>query len=115
MLVLFLRVCLIFKQPHPHDLSALVILFSLVVLLIVRRNITRRVNHLIERIREIRRGRWEQRVDIVDHDEVSSLAKEFNLMSEELARSYSQLTEGLQEKLDLERERSYRSSGAIPG
>lgn len=84
--------------------SALVVLLSLLVLIIVRRNITRPINQLVERVREIGRGRWEQRIDVKGHDEIAALAKEFNSMSEELDRSYSRLLQEQQEKLKLERE-----------
>lgn len=84
--------------------SALVVLLSLLVLIIVRRNITRPINQLVERIREISRGRWEQRLDVKGRDEIAELAKEFNTMSEELNLSYSRFVKEQQEKLKLERE-----------
>ena len=84
--------------------TALVLLLSLLVLIIVRRNITRPINQLVDRVREIGRGRWEQRIDSKGRDEVAALAKEFNSMSEELNRSYSRFLQEQQEKLKLERE-----------
>ena len=61
----------------------------MLILIIVRRNITRPINQLVERVREIASGRWEQRIEIKGHDEIAALAEEFNTMSEELNRSYS--------------------------
>lgn len=84
--------------------STLVALLSFLILIIVRRSITRPINALISGIREIGKGRWEQRLQIKGRDEVASLAKEFNLMSEELQRSYSRLVEEQQDKLKLEKE-----------
>jgi signal transduction histidine kinase len=84
--------------------SALVALLSLLILIIVRRSITRPIDALISGIREIASGRWEQRLHVHGRDEVASLAHEFNLMSEELQRSYSRLVEEQQEKLKLEKE-----------
>jgi len=84
--------------------STLVALLCFLILIIVRRSITRPINALISGIREIARGRWEQRLHVHGRDEVASLAKEFNLMSEELQRSYSRLVEEQQDKLKLEKE-----------
>lgn len=84
--------------------SALVGLLSVLILVIVRRSITRPINTLISGIREIGKGRWEQRLQIKGRDEVASLANEFNLMSEELQLSYSRLVDEQQDKLKLERE-----------
>lgn len=82
--------------------STLVALLALLILIVVRRSITRPINELIARIREIGQGRWEQRLDIAGRDEVASLAKEFNLMSEELHQSYTRLVDEQQTKLQLE-------------
>jgi signal transduction histidine kinase len=84
--------------------STLVGLLSLLILIIVRRSITRPINALISGIREIGKGRWEQRLQIKGRDEVASLANEFNLMSEELQQSYSRLVDEQQDKLKLEKE-----------
>ena len=84
--------------------STLVALLSLLILVIVRRSITRPINTLISGIREIASGRWEQRLQVHGRDEVASLAREFNLMSEELQRIYSRLVEEQREKLKLEKE-----------
>lgn len=84
--------------------SALVVLLSILILIIVRRNITRPINELIQRIREIGRGRWEQRIEVAGHDEVTALAEEFNLMCEQLQESYSRLVKEQQAKLKLEQE-----------
>jgi signal transduction histidine kinase len=84
--------------------SVLVALLSLLILIIVRRSITRPISELIARIREIGQGRWEQRIGIRGRDEIASLAKEFNTMSEELRRSYSRLIHEQEEKLKLEQE-----------
>ncbi len=83
--------------------SVLIALLSVLILLIVRQHITRPINALIKRIREIGEGRWEQRLDVSGSDEISSLANEFNLMCEKLQQSYTRLVEEQQEKLKLER------------
>ncbi len=84
--------------------SALVLLLSLVILIIVRRNISLPINELIERIREIGKGHWEQRIKVSGRDEVGSLAQEFNRMSEKLQDTYARLLKEQQEKLRLERD-----------
>jgi nitrate/nitrite-specific signal transduction histidine kinase len=56
---------------------------------------------LIEPICAVGRGHWEQRIDISVDDEIASLAREFNLMSEELQNIYSRLTAEQLEKLKL--------------
>jgi two-component system NtrC family sensor kinase len=84
--------------------AALVILLSVLILIIVRRNITLPINQLVQRVREIGRGRWEQRIEIKGRDEIAALAGEFNTMSEELNRSYSKFLEEQQQKLKLERD-----------
>src|SRR6266702_7968269 len=49
-------------------------------------------------------GHWQQRIETRGHDEVASLANEFNIMSEELEGSYSRLVLEQDEKLKLEQE-----------
>lgn len=84
--------------------SALILLLSLFVWIIVQRSVARPINRLIERIRAVGRGHWEQRIDINGDDEIASLAREFNLMSEELQNIYSRLTTEQREKLKLEQD-----------
>ena len=82
----------------------MVILLSVLILIIVRRNITRPINHLVTRIREIGSGHWEQRIEIKGRDEIAVLAEEFNSMSEELNRSYAKFLQEQQQKMKLERD-----------
>ncbi|HET7393460.1 MAG TPA: ATP-binding protein [Candidatus Binatia bacterium] len=92
------------RQRIIGTTAALVILLSVLILIIVRRNVTRPINQLVQRVREIGRGRWEQRIEIRGRDEIAALAGEFNSMSEELNRSYSKFLEEQQQKLKLERD-----------
>ena len=92
------------RQRIIGTTAALVTLLSLLVLIIVRRSITRPINQLIARVREIGSGRWEQRIEIKGRDEIAALANEFNTMSEELNRSYSNFLQEQQQKLKLERD-----------
>jgi len=84
--------------------SALVILLSLLVLILVRRSVTRPINELIRRIKEIGEGQREQRIEIKGRDEVASLAQEFNLMCQKLQESHARLVAEQHEKLRLEQE-----------
>jgi signal transduction histidine kinase len=84
--------------------AALIILLSVLILITVRRNVSRPISELIRRIREIGQGRWEQRISISGHDEIASLAREFNLMSEELQRTYANFVKEQGEKNKLERD-----------
>ncbi|MBI3059970.1 MAG: HAMP domain-containing protein [Deltaproteobacteria bacterium] len=84
--------------------SALVLLLCVLILIIVRRSIFRPINQLIERIREIGKGHWEQRIEVTGRDEIGSLALEFNRMSERLEDTYARLIKEQQEKLLLERD-----------
>ncbi|MBI4528286.1 MAG: HAMP domain-containing protein [Deltaproteobacteria bacterium] len=84
--------------------SALVVLLSVLILILVRRNVSSPINELIERIGEIGKGHWEQRIKVSGHNEISSLAQEFNNMSERLQHTYARLVAEQQEKLRLERE-----------
>jgi two-component system, NtrC family, sensor kinase len=84
--------------------SMLVILLSLLVLILVRRSVTRPINELIRRIKEIGEGQREQRIEIKGRDEVASLAQEFNLMCQKLQESHARLVGEQQEKLRLEQE-----------
>lgn len=84
--------------------AALVVGLSVLVWVIVQRSIARPIHHLIERVREVARGQWQQRIEIAGRDEVAALAREFNLMSEELQNSYQRLVQEQAEKLRLERE-----------
>lgn len=84
--------------------AALILLLSILILIIVRRNISRPIQELIERIREIGEGHWEQRIEVSSRDEVSFLAQEFNRMCERLQDIYSRLAQEQEEKLKLERD-----------
>lgn len=84
--------------------AALVVVLSVLVWVIVQRSIARPIHRLIERVREVGRGHWQQRIEIGGKDEVATLAREFNLMSEELQTSYQRLLAEQAEKLRLERE-----------
>ena len=81
---------------------ALVLGLSFLVWMIVQHSIARPIHRLIDRVREVGRGHWRQRIDIHGDDEVATLAKEFNLMSEELQYSYHRLMAEQNEKLRLE-------------
>ncbi len=83
---------------------ALASLLSLLVWLIVRRSISLPIHRLIEKIRQVAGGNWHQRIEIGGHDEIATLAHEFNLMSDELAKSYSRLIAEQSEKLKLEQD-----------
>jgi two-component system NtrC family sensor kinase len=92
----------------PHDGIMLTIalldgLVTVVILLIVRRNVSRPIKQLIERIRAIGDGCWEKRIPIKGNNEISSLASEFNQMCERLEDLYGKLTREQQERLALER------------
>ncbi len=95
--------------------SALVFLLCLFILIIVRRNISRPIQELIERIREIGKGRWEQRIEVSGRDEVSCLAEEFNRMCERLQQTYNRLIQEQQEKLKLEKDLRYSEKLASVG
>jgi two-component system, NtrC family, sensor kinase len=92
------------RQRIIGTTTTLVVLLSVLVLIIVRRSITRPINQLVARVREIGSGHWEQRIEVKGRDEIAALAREFNLMSEELNRSYSNLLQEQQDKLGLERD-----------
>jgi signal transduction histidine kinase len=84
--------------------AALVVVLSLLILITVRRNVSRPIRELIQRIREIGQGRWEQRISVSGDDEIASLAREFNLMSEELQRTYTNFVQEQGQKIKLERD-----------
>jgi signal transduction histidine kinase len=84
--------------------TALVLALSLLVWVIVQRSVAHPINRLIDRVREVGRGQWQQRIDISGDDEVATLAREFNLMSQELQNSYHRLIAEQGEKLKLEQE-----------
>ena len=84
--------------------AVLVGLLSLLILIVVRRSVTRPINDLIRRIQEMARGQQEKSIEIKGRDEVASLAREFNLMCQKLQESHGRLVDEQQEKLRLEQE-----------
>lgn len=84
--------------------AALVVVLCILVLILVRRNISFPIQGLMERIREIGRGHWQQRIEIARRDEVGALAEEFNRMGDRLQDTYARLIKEQEEKLKLERE-----------
>jgi signal transduction histidine kinase len=83
--------------------SVLIALLTLMILLLVWRNVSRPIKQLIERIRAIGPGRWENRLEVEGSNEISSLALEFNQMSERLQDLYGKLIQEQHERLNLER------------
>jgi signal transduction histidine kinase len=83
--------------------SMLVLVLSILVLFIVRRNVSTPIRHLIERIREIGRGNWDQKIKVSSRNEIGALAQEFNLMAERLRATYAELMQAQEEKIKLER------------
>ena len=81
----------------------LIALLTGVILVLVRRNVSRPIEGLIERIRTIGEGHWEKRIETRGNDEISSLALEFNQMCERLEDLYSRLVKEQQDRLNLER------------
>ena len=82
--------------------SALVLIMGFLVFLLVRRNVSRPIDELIQRIREIGRGDWDKRIEAGGRDELSFLAAEFNHLCERLGQTYRRLTEEQQERSNLE-------------
>jgi signal transduction histidine kinase len=83
--------------------SILIGVLSLFILFLVRRNVSRPIEALIERIRKIGEGEWEKRIDVRGANEISSLAREFNRMSERLEDIYARLGKEQHDRLSLER------------
>ena len=81
----------------------LIALLTSVILILVRRNVSRPIGELIDRIRTIGQGHWERRIDVRGKDEISSLASEFNQMCERLEDLYGRLVKEQQDRLSLER------------
>jgi signal transduction histidine kinase len=83
--------------------TLLIALLTTVILILVQRNVSRPIKQLIERIRAIGEGRWEERIEIDGKNEISSLASEFNLMCERLEDLYDRFAREQHERLNLER------------
>lgn len=81
----------------------LVALLTAFILILVRRNVSRPIEQLIRRIRDIGEGHWEKRIEIRGNNEISSLASEFNQMCERLEDLYGKLVKEQQDRLNLER------------
>jgi len=83
--------------------SVLIALLSFVIFFLVQRSLTRPVKQLINGIREIGEGNWEKRLEVEGHNEISSLAVEFNQMCHRLQELYRKLVQEQRERLNLER------------
>lgn len=83
--------------------SILIGLLSLFILLLVRRNVSRPIEELIQRIRNIGEGQWKKRIEVRGDNEISALAREFNRMCERLEEIYGRLVKEQQDRLSLER------------
>jgi len=84
--------------------AALVLALSVLVWFIVQRSVARPINRLIDQVREVGRGQWQQRIEMSGDDEMATLAREFNMMSEELQNSYHRLVAEQSERLKLEQD-----------
>lgn len=83
--------------------SILIALLSLSILFLVRRNVSRPIEKLIERIRTVGVGPWDKRVEVQGKDEISLLAREFNQMCDRLQDMYGKLAKEQQDRIGLER------------
>jgi two-component system, NtrC family, sensor kinase len=83
--------------------SVLIGLLSLLILFLVRQNVSRPITRLIERIRTVGVGPWDKRVEVHSRDEISLLAREFNQMCDRLQEMYGRLAKEQQDRLGLER------------
>jgi signal transduction histidine kinase len=83
--------------------TILIVLLSLLILILVRRNVSRPIEKLIERIRNIGEGKWQERLDVRGTNEISALAVEFNRMCEKIDDAYRRLLKEQQDRLSLER------------
>ncbi|HET7005979.1 MAG TPA: ATP-binding protein [Candidatus Binatia bacterium] len=71
--------------------------------MIVRRNISRPIERLIEHIRNVGIGPWDRRVPVEGNNEITLLAREFNQMCERLQDLYASLAREKQDRVGLER------------
>lgn len=83
--------------------SILIVLLAALILFFVRRSVAVPIDGLIERMRAIGDGRWQERIQVSEKNELSSLAREFNRMCERLEELYGRLIKEQQERLNLER------------
>jgi signal transduction histidine kinase len=83
--------------------GTLIVVMSLSILIIVRRNISRPIELLIERIRNVGIGPWDRRVPVEGNNEISLLAREFNQMCERLQDLYASLAREKLDRVGLER------------
>jgi signal transduction histidine kinase/HAMP domain-containing protein len=75
-------------------IAVLFFIFSgIMVSLIMSRTVTKPISDLIAGVREIRSGNLDHTIDIKTGDEIELFAHEFNQMSTELKKSYSNLEE----------------------
>jgi signal transduction histidine kinase len=81
----------------------LFVILTSFILFLVRRNVSRPIEQLIERIRNIGSGHWEQRIEIQSRNEIGALAAEFNQMCARLEDLYGRLLKEQRERLELER------------
>ncbi|MGH7853410.1 MAG: ATP-binding protein [Candidatus Binatia bacterium] len=81
----------------------LIAVLTSVILVLVRRNVSRPIKVLIERIRTIGEGHWDERIETRGKNEITSLALEFNQMCERLEDLYGRLFKEQQNRLNLER------------
>lgn len=79
----------------------LFVLLTSFILFLVRRNVSRPIEQLIERIRNIGVGHWEQRIEIQSRNEIGALAAEFNQMCGRLEELYGRLLNEQRERLVL--------------
>jgi two-component system, NtrC family, sensor kinase len=83
--------------------SILIVLVAVLILFLVRTSVSRPIEELIERIRAMAEGSWENRIEIRGENEISALAVEFNRMCEKIDEAYKRLLKEQQDRLSLER------------
>ncbi|MDX2471191.1 MAG: sensor histidine kinase [SAR324 cluster bacterium] len=74
------------------------VVFSGLIAGIFSRQLNKRLYKLLDGINHVAAGNFEEKINLAGNDEISSLAKSFNLMGEHLARSYKFLEEQVAER-----------------
>ncbi|MGH7844177.1 MAG: ATP-binding protein, partial [Candidatus Binatia bacterium] len=95
--------------------SGLALILSVLILLIVHRNISNPIHQLIERIRSIGGANWKQLIDVSGPNEIHALAQEFNLMSARLQQAHSEVMREQEGRVKLERDLRHSEKLASAG
>ncbi|MGN6624111.1 MAG: HAMP domain-containing sensor histidine kinase, partial [Candidatus Nitrosocosmicus sp.] len=78
--------------------STIIIIISIIIILLIARNISSPISKLMKKVIELGKGDYYSKIEIISSDEIGELARQFDLMRQELNKVNSNLNKLVEER-----------------